>query len=210
MEALVTNEVRSILHDMAEYSQKNMICSFNEEQLMKEYLSMERTEDYRGIVSILYAIIHNDRKQKNDKEEIESFDSFSDEFRLMLNINEMKDFKFRQIVAGACDVVGLDRTVIEYWKEHSEDWSIYIFADIEEERHLKIREKIVLVISIMCFILYTTVMLINNIRYVYGILFTILFGILSIIDIERDMFWSAVMPIPYIIVATMCFRSILE
>lgn len=134
----------------------------------------------------------------------------SDLSAFMLEINEIKDLKFRQIVAGACDVLGLDRTVIEYWKEHLEDWSIYIFADIEEERHLKRREKIVLVISIMCFILYTTVMLINDIRYVYGILFTVLFGILSIIDIERDTFWSAVMPIPYIVVATMCFKSILE
>lgn len=52
-------------------------------------------------------------------------------------------------------------------------------------------------------------MLINDIRYVYGILLTILFGILSIIDIKHDTFWSAVMPIPYIIVATMCFKSIL-
>ncbi|MEY8330884.1 hypothetical protein AALB81_16445 [Lachnospiraceae bacterium 48-33] len=210
MKALVTDEVRSILHDMAEYSKKNMICSFGEEQLMKEYLSMEETEDYRVIVSILYAIIHNDRRQNDDKDEAESLNQFFDEFHLLLKINEIKDSRFRQIVAGACDVVGLDRTVIEYWKEHPEDGGIYFFSDMEKERRLKRKEKIVLAISIICFILYTTVMLINDIRYVYGILLTIFLGILSVIDIRRDTFWSAVMPIPYIIVATMCFKSILE
>ncbi len=68
MEVLMTDEVREIIHDMAEYSQENMICSFDEEELIKEYLSIERTEDYRAIVSILYAIIYNDRIQKDEKE----------------------------------------------------------------------------------------------------------------------------------------------
>ncbi len=209
METLVTDEVKEILHDMAEYSKKNMLCPFDEEELMKEYLSMEETEDYRAIVSILYVVIHNNRRQNEDIPELESLDQFFDEFPLMLDISGIKDSRFRQIVAGACDVVGLDKTVIEYWKEHPEDGCIYFFSDIEKERHLKRKEKIVLAISIICFMLYTTVMLINDIRYVYGILLTIFFGILSVIDIKRDTFWSAVMPIPYIIVATMCFKSIL-
>lgn len=80
MQVLVTNEVRVILRDMAEYSKKNMICPFSGEELIKEYLSIERTEDYRAIVSILYAVIHNDRRQKNDKDEVEGLGLFFDEF----------------------------------------------------------------------------------------------------------------------------------
>lgn len=90
-----------------------MLCPFDEEELMKEYLSMEETEDYRAIVSILYVVIHNNRRQNEDIPELESLDQFFDEFPLMLDISGIKDSRFRQIVAGACDVVGLDKTVIE-------------------------------------------------------------------------------------------------
>jgi len=201
----LADEVKEILHDMAEYSKKNMICPFGEEELMKEYLSIEKTEDSRAIVSILYVVIHNHRRQNDDKDEIESLDSFFDEFPLMLDINKIKDSRFRQIVAGACDVVGLDKTTIEYWKEHPEETGIYFFSDMEKERRLKRKEKIIFFCTLIFYIIINIHMSVKDIRYLLGIIGSIILYFISMSKLPFHTFWNDMIPIPFLVAMCLCY-----